>query len=88
MEAIDDIAGCCLQLLCRHLPVVNLSNLVCGESASQMPGHLMGTQMGSIGKNGKQLALSGIFCLGFVAREWSEMASKVRDMIEACKDIQ
>lgn len=88
MEAIDDLADRCLQLLCRHLTVINLSDLVCRKSASQMTGHLMGTQMGSIGENREQLSLPGIFRLGFVARERSEMASKVRDVIDACKNIE
>src|SRR6266540_4143611 len=79
MEAIRDIAIGCLKFLRRHMAMVDMGNLVCVESSSQMAGHLMGTQMGSVGKNGEQLPFPGIWRLGFVARERPKMASKAGD---------
>ena len=76
IETIDDITYSCFKLLNRDMTPIDMGNLIRVEQATQMPCHLVGTQVGPVSEKRQQLSYPGIVKLGFITRERTEMATK------------
>src|SRR2546421_13098882 len=70
------------------MAVMDMRDLVRIEQASQVAGHLMRTQMGSVSKHREELTELGIWGFWLIAREGTKVARGVGDMINACEHIQ
>ena len=83
MEAINDIAQRRLQVRHREMAVVEMSNLIGSEDSLEMTCHLMGAEVGAVGKNREEIAFPGIGDFRFAPRHGTEMAGKAGDVIDA-----